>query len=76
MFHEKISLNLVLRLLLLNFVSEFRLELMHISLIVNSRLSLTHLNGYQLLVRLAIAHIEVTFFVCTDRINLLNVKSF
>ena len=29
---------------------------MHISLIVNSKLSLTHLNGYQLLVRLSIAH--------------------
>ena len=32
MFHEMISLNLVLLLLLVNFVSMFRLELMYISL--------------------------------------------
>ena len=32
MFHGRISLNLVLRLLLVNFVSEFRLELTYISL--------------------------------------------
>ena len=30
MFHRRISLNLVLLLLLVNFVSEFRLELMYI----------------------------------------------
>ena len=45
-------LNLVLLLLLVNFVSWFRLELMYISLIVNIRSSLTHLHGFHLLVRL------------------------
>ena len=45
-------LNLVLLLLLVNFVSWFRLELMYIPLIVNVRSSLTHLHGFHLLVRL------------------------
>ena len=35
MFHERISLNSALLLLLVNFVSEFRLELMYISLSTN-----------------------------------------
>ena len=35
MFHERISLNSVVLLLLVNFVSGFRLELMYISLIVS-----------------------------------------
>ena len=35
----------VLLLLLVNFVSEFRLELMYISLIVSIRSNLTHLHG-------------------------------
>ena len=39
-------------LLLVNFVSEFRLELMYISLIISIRLSLIHLHGFQLLVLL------------------------
>ena len=50
MFHGGISLNLVLLLLLLIFLSGFRLDLMHICLIENTRLSLTHLHGFQLLV--------------------------
>ena len=50
MFHGMISLSLVLLLLLVNFVSGFRFDLMHISLIENTRLSLTHLHGFQLLV--------------------------
>ena len=45
MFHGKISLRLVL-LLLVNFVSWFRLELMYIYLIVSIRSSLTHLHGF------------------------------
>ena len=49
-FHRRVSLNLVLLLLLVNVMSEFRLELMYISLIVNIRSSLTHLHGFQLLV--------------------------
>ena len=48
----RISLNLVLLLLLVNFVRGFRLELMYISLIKNIRPSLTHLHVFQLLVLL------------------------
>ena len=52
MFHGRISLNLVLLLLLVNFVSGFRLELMYISLIEKIWSSLSHLHGFQLLVLL------------------------
>ena len=52
MFHGRISLNLVLLLLLANFVSGFRLELVYVSLIENIRSSFTHLHGFQLLVLL------------------------
>ena len=52
MFHGRISLNLVLLLLLVNFVSGFRLELMYIYHIKNIRSSLIHLHGFQLLVLL------------------------
>ena len=48
MFHGRISLNSVLLLLLVNFLSRFRLELMYISLIASIRSSLTHLHGYRL----------------------------
>ena len=44
--------NSVLLLLLVNFVSALRLELMYISLIVNIRSSLTYLHGFQLLLLL------------------------
>ena len=49
---EDIFKLLVLLLLLVNFVSGFRLELMYISLIENIRSSLIHLCGFQLLVLL------------------------
>ena len=49
-FHGRISLNSVFLLLLVNFVSGFRLELMYISLLVSISSSLTHLHGFQLLV--------------------------
>ena len=49
MFHGKISLNSVLLLLLVNFVSGFTLELMYISLIISIRSSLDYLHGFQLL---------------------------
>ena len=49
MFHGRISLSLVLLLLLVNFVSGFGLELMHISLIENIGWSHIHLHGFQLL---------------------------
>ena len=48
MFHGSISLNSAFLLLLLDFVSGFRLELMHISLILIIRSSLTHLDGFEL----------------------------
>ena len=70
MFHGRISLSLVLLLLLVNFVSGFTLELMYISLIENTRSSLTHLYGFQLLELLS-QFIEITFFLCIKRINLL-----
>ena len=44
---------LVLLLLLVNFVSRYRLDLMYISLIESIRSSLTHLHGFQLLVLLS-----------------------
>ena len=46
-------LNSVLLLLLVNFVSGFRLELMYISLIVSIRSNLTYLHGFQQLILLA-----------------------
>ena len=51
----------LLLLLLVNFVSGSRLELMSISLIENIRSSITHLHGFQLLVLLSY-FIEITFF--------------
>ena len=49
------------------------LELMHISLIESIMSSLTHLHGFHLLVLLP-PFIEITFFVCTKSIGLLNLK--
>ena len=70
--HGKISLNSVLLLLLVNFVSGYRLELMCISLFKIVRSNLTHLHGFQLLVLLPL-FVEITFF-CTKRVNLWNLK--
>ena len=72
MFHGRISLNLLL-LLLANFVSVFRFQMMYISLIVSIRSSLTHPHGFQLLALLQ-KLIEITFFICTNRKNLLILK--
>ena len=55
MFQGSVSLNSVLLLLLVNFVSGFRLELMYISLNRSIRPNLTHLHRFQLLVLLAAA---------------------
>ena len=52
MFHGRISLNSMLLLVLVNFVSGVRLELIYISPIVSIRSSLIHLLGFQLLVLL------------------------
>ena len=72
-WNDIFQLSVLLLLIYVNFVSVFRLELIYISLIVNIRSSLTHLHGFQLLVLLPY-FIEITFFVCTNRINLLNLK--
>ena len=61
MFHGRISLNLVLLLRLVNFLSRFRLQLMYISLIVSIRSSLTHCLGFRLLVLLPL-FIEITLY--------------
>ena len=53
MFHGRISLNSLLLLLLVNFVSGFRLELMCVSPIASIRLSLTYPHGFQ---QLALLH--------------------
>ena len=52
MFHGRISLNSALLLLLVNSVSRFKLQLMYIYLIINTRSTLTPLHGFQLLVLL------------------------
>ena len=72
-FHGRISLNSVFQLLPVNFVGGFRWELVCISLIKNIRSNLTHLHNFQLLVLLP-WFIEITFFVCTKRLNLLILK--
>ena len=69
--HGRMSLNSVLLLLLVNFMGEFRLEL--ISLIESIRSSLTHLHGFQQIVLLP-KFIEITFFICIKRTNFLNLK--
>ena len=53
MFRGWIFLNSARLLLLVNFGSGFRFESMYMFLIVNIRLSLTHLHGFQLLVLLS-----------------------
>ena len=62
---EKYTLGLV--------VSGFRLELMYRDLILSMWSSLTGLCGFQLLVLLP-WFLKVTVFICTNRINLLNLK--
>ena len=52
MFHGSVSLYSVLLLLLVNFVSGFRLELTHIFLKESITSSLTYLHGFQMLVLL------------------------
>ena len=67
MFHGRISLNSVLLLLLVNFVSEFRVESMYISLIVSIKSRVTHLHGFQLVFFVATVHIN--HFVCLYQQN-------
>ena len=56
MFHERISLNLVLLLLLVNLVTGFRLELMYISLMVSIRSNLTSSPWFSAVCAGAIVH--------------------
>ena len=63
MFHERISLNSVLLLLLVNYLSGFRLELMSMYLIVSTRSTLTHLHGFQAACAAAIVHRNHFFFL-------------
>ena len=64
---------LVFLMLLLNFVSGSRLELMCIPLMVNIRSSVIYLHGVKLLLQLSWL-IENPSFVCTNGINLLLLK--
>ena len=66
MFHGRMSLNLVLLQLLLNFPSRPRLELINISLTISIRSSLIQLYGLQLLVMLP-RLIKITFFVWINK---------
>ena len=52
---------------------DFRLKLMHVSLTISMRSGLTHLHRFQLLALLP-QFTEITFFVYTTKINLLNLK--
>ena len=71
MFHGRISLNSVLVLLLVNFVSGFRLKLMHIY--PSSKvLGQPHSSSWFSAARAAA--IAQRNFVCMNRINLLNLK--
>ena len=67
---RRITLILVVLSLLSNFVREFKLELMYISLILNIRSSLVHLHGFQVLVQFS-WFFETTSYICTNRINII-----
>ena len=66
MLPRRKSLNSFLLLLLVNFMSVFRLELMYTSLIESIRSSRSYLHGFQLLVLLPYI-VEITFFGLTKR---------
>ena len=72
MFRGKISLNSLL-LLLVNFMSGFKLELSGILYLKYQAKSHTHLHVFQLLALRAIL-CRNHFFVCVNRINLLKLK--
>ena len=67
MFHEGLSLNLVLLLLPVYYVTGIKLELMNISLIVNINSNFTHLHGFQLPLLTAIAY--KNHFFCLHQQN-------
>ena len=73
MFHERMSLNSMLLLLPVNFVSGFRLALMCISLIESISSSITHFHVFQLFALLP-QFIEMTFFTGAEKINPLNLN--
>ena len=69
-----ISLNLVILMLEVNFVSEFTLELTYISLFINIKSDLTHSPPWFLAACAAAIVYRSHFFVSTNKINLLNLK--
>ena len=73
---QTLSLNWVLLLLLLNFQSGSSLKLVYISRIVNVRTIFIYLHGFQLLMSSIWLPwlIEITSFVFTSKINLLQLK--
>ena len=74
MFHGRISLNLVVLLLLENFESGFRLELMYISHIEGIRSSLTHLHAFSTTCAAAIVHRN--HFFCSSNRTVIVAKGF
>ena len=73
MFHGEIFLNSVLLLLLVNSVSRFRLELMYIYLTVNIWSNLLISMVFSCFCCCHSSYKSI-FFVCANRINLLNLK--
>ena len=67
---RRITLILVVLSLLSNFVREFKLESMYISLILSIRSSLVHLHGFQVLMQFS-WFFETTSYICTNRINII-----
>ena len=74
-FHGSISLNSMLLLLLVNFVSGFRQELMFISLTITIRSDLTYPHGFQLFVLLSSQKLGLLDFRPIANIILSNGKS-
>ena len=71
--YHNISLNSMLPMLVLNFVSVSRLELMYMPFIINIKSGHIFLHGFQLFVLLP-ELLEISSFVDTNKINLLYLK--
>ena len=74
MFHGRISLKYVLLVLLGNFLSGLRLELMYISLIEMYQVKPRSSPWFSAACATAVVHRNLFFFFCTNRINLLSIK--
>ena len=73
MLHGVLSLNSVLLLLALTFLTGPRLELMYISLMVSIRSNLTHVHDFHSIVLLPYLS-GIISFICTNRLNHLHLK--